>query len=134
MGEHRARALVTSHARAPHYMPTSPNLHLRGFRKRSGLTQADVARLMGRLSPSPISRLENGEQMPDLRSALLLEVIFGASASQLFRGHFDMLAKKVRERALLHDDGLELQTETADIRRRRSELKAIIARIDRIFA
>jgi transcriptional regulator with XRE-family HTH domain len=115
-------------------MPTSPNLHLRGFRKRSGLTQADVARLMGRLSPSPVSRMENGEQAPDFRTALLLEVIFGATASQLFRGHFMMLAKKVRERAQLFDDGLKLQTETADIRRRRSELKAIIARIDRLVA
>ena len=115
-------------------MPTTPNLHLRGFRKRSGLTQSDVARLLGRISPSPISRLETGEQTPDLRTALLLEVVFGASASQLFRTTFQQLAKKVRDRAALLEDSLALQSDTPDTRRRRSELKAIIARIDRLVA
>lgn len=84
------------------------------------------------MSPSPISRLETGERTPDLRTALLLEVVFGATASQLFRALYQQLAKKIRERAGVLDDTLKLQSETADVRRRRSELKAIIARIDRL--
>lgn len=128
------RDFLTPHARAPHYMPTTPNLHLKGFRKRSGLTQADVARLMGRISPSPISRLENGEQRPDFRSALLLEIILGAPAHKMFRRDFETLAKKVLDQAILLDERLKLSAETPDIKRRRTELKAIVARIDRTLA
>lgn len=112
-------------------MPTGPNLHLRGFRKRSSLTQTDLARLVGMVSPSPISRLELGEHAPDLKTAFLLEAVFGASPSQLFRAIYTPLAEAVRDRAEMLDDSLSLQTDTAELRRRRSELKAIVDRITR---
>ena len=115
-------------------MPTSPNLHLRGFRKRSALTQSDVSHLLGHVSSSPISRLESGEQAPDFRSALSLELVFGAFVNQLFRDQFRQLATRVRDRAGVLGDSVALQTDSAEVRRRRSELKAIVARIDRLLS
>jgi len=115
-------------------MPTNPNLHLRGFRKRSCLTQNDLARLLGHVSASTVSRLETGEQSPDLRTAFMLEAIFDASASRILRELFAGCAKAVRDRAELLDDGLTLQPDAPDVRRRRLELDAIIARIDRLRA
>jgi DNA-binding XRE family transcriptional regulator len=113
-------------------MSTAPNVHLRGFRKRSSLTQSDLARLLGHVSGSSISRLESGGHAPDLKTAFLLEAVFGASASQLFRTTFLQIADAVRDRADLLDDSLSLQSDSADIRRRRSELKAIVARLQRL--
>jgi DNA-binding XRE family transcriptional regulator len=110
-------------------MPTGPNLHLRGYRKRSSLTQTDLARLLGHVSSSAVSRLEAGEHAPDLKTAFLLEAAFGASASQLFRMLYAPLAKAVLDRAELLNDSLSLQSETPEIRRRRNELKAIISRL-----
>src|SRR5262245_4384093 len=83
---------------ASHYMSTRPNLHLRGFRKRSGLTQLDVARLLGYVSSSPVSRLEAGEHAPDLRAAFMLETVFAAPASQIFREIFALHGRIVRDR------------------------------------
>ena len=68
-------------------MPTH-KLHnyLRAHRKRAGLTQREVAFLLGLKASGPISELEKRHRLPLLRTALALEVIFGVSAGELFPG------------------------------------------------
>lgn len=115
-------------------MPTDPDLHLRAFRKRAALSQTDLGRLLGHTSPASVCRLETGEHVPDFRTALMLEVIFEASASALFPTLFKTYAKLVRDRAEVLDDTLATLAYSEDVRHRRIKLDSIINRVDRLLA
>ena len=69
--------------------------------------------------------------MPDLKTAFLLEAVFGASASQLFHAYYLEHAALVLDRAELLQDSISLQPDSPEIRRRRNEFKAIIDRLKR---
>ncbi|WP_340151444.1 helix-turn-helix transcriptional regulator [uncultured Sneathiella sp.] len=58
--------------------------YLKAYRHRSGLTQAEVARLLGFDAPVSISRYENFQRVPHLEAALALEMLFDASVGELF--------------------------------------------------
>jgi transcriptional regulator with XRE-family HTH domain len=58
--------------------------YLKAYRQRSGLSQADVARLLGFDAPVSISRYETFQRVPHLETALALEILFDASIAQLF--------------------------------------------------
>lgn len=60
-------------------------LDLRAARKKSGLTQADCAHLLGR-SASKISALEHGKTMPTLREICTLSIVYRKSFESLFGG------------------------------------------------
>ena len=64
-----------------------PN-YLRAYRKRAGLSQADVARLLGTRSGTKVSRYERWSRQAPLRTAFAYEVIFGVSARELFAGTY----------------------------------------------
>jgi len=53
-------------------------------RKRSGLGQKTVARLLGHQTVSAISEYETGRILPNLRTALKLAVIYHTSLSELY--------------------------------------------------
>ena len=54
------------------------------LRRRAGLTQADLAFLLGARSHTTVSRLERGQQVPDGRSLVILELVFGVAPSGVF--------------------------------------------------
>lgn len=58
--------------------------HLRTHRKRSGLTQRELAKLLGYTSKSLISRHETASGIPTLDIALAYEAIFRVPVAQLF--------------------------------------------------
>src|ERR1022692_1721174 len=58
--------------------------HIRLLRRRAGLTQRDLAALLGYRSHSQISRFENGSRLPAASELLQLEVIFGVVPSGVF--------------------------------------------------
>lgn len=58
--------------------------YLKAYRQRSGLSQLELAQLLGFASVANISRYENFERVPHLEKALALEMIFDASAGELF--------------------------------------------------
>lgn len=58
--------------------------YLKAYRQRSGLSQAEVARLLGFGAPVSISRYENFQRVPHLEAALALELLFDASVGDLF--------------------------------------------------
>jgi transcriptional regulator with XRE-family HTH domain len=72
---------------------------LRSHRKRSGLTQEDVAFLIGAQSPSQVSRHENGEREPDLRAALAYHIIYDAPMRHLLPKPYRDIARHVYARA-----------------------------------
>jgi len=53
-------------------------------RKKSGLGQKSVARLLGIRSRSPISEYETGRLLPNLRTALKLSAIYAVPVNELY--------------------------------------------------
>jgi transcriptional regulator with XRE-family HTH domain len=69
--------------------------YLRAHRKKSGLSQRDVGRLLGFKHPGPISRHERAMTAPSLATALAYELIFHTSVAALFAGTRDAIARDV---------------------------------------
>ena len=78
-------------SKLPHY--------LRSERRRAGLSQKDVAALLGLHSVSQISRYEQFRRSPPLKVVLTYEVIFGKPVSRIFEGTFVEVQKTVVQRA-----------------------------------
>jgi transcriptional regulator with XRE-family HTH domain len=84
--------------------------YLRTHRKRGGLTQDEMAFLLGCQSGTKISRFERLARRPNLRTALACQVVFGVPAHKLFPGLFAEVEKTVIERARLLSGQLEVQS------------------------
>ncbi len=75
-----------------------PN-YLKMFRRRSHLSQRDVAALLGGMSGSKIARHETGRRLPTLETALAYAVIFNADVRELFAGLYEDQMDLVRVQA-----------------------------------
>lgn len=75
-----------------------PN-YLRAHRKRLGLSQAEVAFLLGAEGGAKMCRYEKFSRIPTLETALACEVIFKKPASELFAGLYQQVGRKVSKRA-----------------------------------
>lgn len=62
--------------------PNTPAL--RHLRRSAGLTQDDVARILGVGGRSYIAMLESGDRIPHVRDAVLLSMLFGTKEPELF--------------------------------------------------
>ena len=60
--------------------------YLRKYRRRAGLTQDELAFLLGCKSGAKVSRYERFARTPNLQTALAYEVVFGAPARELLAG------------------------------------------------
>jgi transcriptional regulator with XRE-family HTH domain len=81
-------------------MPSSPlPNYLLSNRKRSALSQEDVAFLLGTRSGSKVSRHERYVREPSLKTALAYEAIYQRSASELFSGLYGEVEREVAARA-----------------------------------
>jgi transcriptional regulator with XRE-family HTH domain len=72
--------------------------YLRTYRKRSGLSQREVAFVLGCTSEAKVSRYEHGERLPSLESLFALEVIYGIPARELYAGVFDRIQRHTLKR------------------------------------
>ena len=77
--------------RLPHY--------LRLHRKKVGLSQDDVASLLGARSGTKVSRYERFARTPTLETALACEVIFGVPVAEIFAGLIERAERAVILRA-----------------------------------
>ena len=75
--------------------------YLRTYRKRAGLTQKELAFLLGCQSGAKVSRYENVQRLPNLNTVFAYEVIFNIPANQLFAGIYENAKEKVEQRAIL---------------------------------
>jgi transcriptional regulator with XRE-family HTH domain len=103
--------------------------YLRTHRKRGGLTQDEMAFLLGYQSGTKISRFERLARHPNLETALACQVVFGISAHKLFPGVFAEVEKTVTERARQLSERLQGKrgSNRSGLRHKRATLSAIAA-------
>jgi transcriptional regulator with XRE-family HTH domain len=71
---------------------------LRPLRRRFGLTQRELAFLIGAKSGTAISRIERLKRVPSLVGARALALVFGTRALELFPGLFSDVHEALRAR------------------------------------
>ena len=79
-------------------MAKLPN-YLRAHRKRLGLSQQEVAFLLGTRCSARANRHELSARIPNLTTAVAYEVIFETPVRELFAGLFQKIQKDVIARA-----------------------------------
>lgn len=80
-----------------------PN-YLVAERKRLGLSQEEVAFMLGKKGGEQVSRHERFSLVPTLETALGYEAIYKKPVSELFSGLFDTAKENVADRAELLDE------------------------------
>jgi len=108
-------------------MSQTPQNYLRSYRRRSGLSQAEMAFLLGCRSKAKVSRYEQHARRPSLESVFIYEVVFGAHAQELFRGVFEKVEKETRKRAQMLAERLRQAKPDDTIARKLSILDAIVS-------
>lgn len=71
---------------------------LRALRKKSGLSQSEIAYVVGYRSEIPVVRHERPQAIPRLLTALAYEVVFQVPISAQFRGLFTSVEAGIEER------------------------------------
>ena len=102
--------------------------YLRTFRRRSGLTQAEVAFLLAADSGAKVSRYERLSRRPNFRTALGLQVVFGIPADELLPGISAEVERKILARAHLLLRRLERHGDSARTKRKLRFLWSVAAR------
>ena len=103
-----------------------PN-YLRVYRKRLGLSQNEVAFLLGWRNASQPSRYEHFSRVPALRTALALAVIFQVSVCELFSGEYQKVENAVRRQAQRLESRLTTETPGQLTARKLALLKSVIS-------
>ena len=92
-------------------MLKSNAMPLRTLRMRSGLSQREVAGILGFLTDVPVSRHECSVSIPDLRTALAYEIIFQVPISDQFPDLFRSIEPIIE--VLISELEAKLQQSTA---------------------
>jgi|HubBroStandDraft_6_1064221.scaffolds.fasta_scaffold494104_2 transcriptional regulator with XRE-family HTH domain len=91
-------ALVREDPLATHYMsPLLPN-YLRTLRMQSGLTQPELAALLG-VTESALSKFETQALAPTKNLVVGIEVIFGKNAREVFPALYALTERHIMRRA-----------------------------------
>jgi transcriptional regulator with XRE-family HTH domain len=80
-------------ARLPNYLKT--------YRRRAGLSQDEVAFLLGCQSGAKVSRYERLARQPSLETALAYEAVLGIPVRELFAGVYEKVEGEINKRARL---------------------------------
>jgi transcriptional regulator with XRE-family HTH domain len=72
--------------------------YLHTLRKQRGLSQSDLAALLG-ISVSALSRIERRTRRPTAELMVATEMIFGERAEKMFPGFYREIEREVAERA-----------------------------------
>jgi transcriptional regulator with XRE-family HTH domain len=71
---------------------------LRLYRRKRGLSQKDIARLLGYQSTTAISSYERGTKAPQLTNLLRLEIIYRIPVAFLFWDHYRELRNEIHRK------------------------------------
>jgi transcriptional regulator with XRE-family HTH domain len=74
--------------------------YLRSYRKESGLSQQEVAFLLGCDDGTLVSRYEKRRRLPPIETALACEEIFGVPLAELFAGMRQSVGKDIAKRRM----------------------------------
>jgi len=97
--------------------------YLKACRKKTGLTQREVAFLLGWKTGEQFSRYEKRHRLPPLQTALACEVVFGIPVSELFAGVSESVKRDIAAR--IDTLGAELERESGGGRRTRLALRKL---------
>jgi len=100
--------------------------YLRTERLRSGLTQQELAELLG-ISRSAIAKLENA-RAPSVRIALAVGIVFGLRPHAIFPAYYDTLLDVLLLRAFAIENRLVGKSDPVS-ERKRAHLNNLINRI-----
>src|SRR5688572_22774594 len=75
--------------------------YLRKYRKRSYLSQDEMAFLLGCKSGSKVSRYENFSRLPTPKTIFAYEIICGALGREIFAGVYEAVERSIIKRAHL---------------------------------
>jgi transcriptional regulator with XRE-family HTH domain len=93
--------------------------YIRMLRRQRGLSQDELASLLGWKSGSAVSRLERGRRKPSLETLLALEAIFGVPIREFYAGRFQKVETAVKERVELfisaHEENFSLRKGLRDL-------------------
>ena len=81
--------------------------YLRTHRKKTGLSQRDLGRILGYQDEVPVSRHERLHRLPSLMTALGYEIVFQVPISELFAGLRDAIEQDIEERLSELERGLQ---------------------------
>jgi transcriptional regulator with XRE-family HTH domain len=104
--------------------------YLRTHRKRSGLSQDEVAFLTGAESGATVCRHEKGRRTLWLADAFAYEALFGEPASVLFPGEYEKSRALIEERAIFLLGKLTRSGDTSSAtRHKRFFLEKLVQRV-----
>jgi transcriptional regulator with XRE-family HTH domain len=109
-----------------------PN-YLRTHRKRAGLSQEEIAFLLGIGTGAQISRYERFMRKPTLAVVLALEIVFELPAGEIFSGVRQEIEGQIARRAVLlkervTDRGKQLSTTKMELLERIAALETVLIR------
>lgn len=97
---------------------TGPLCYLRTHRRKWGLSQKDLARLIGTIGCAQLSRYENSKRAPRIEVALACQVIFGVIPSIMFLDTYASVEEEVMRNMARMDEALENTTSLTGLRKR----------------
>lgn len=100
--------------------------HIRHYRKKSGLSQQELGRILGYLNEGAVSRHEQSKTMPPLLTAIAYEAVFRIPITELFPGLQVSVEQAVRQRII----ELELELQKKLSKTKRSRLAQKLAWLD----
>ena len=104
---------------------TSLPCPLRTYRRTWGLTQQELADLLGVESRTQVSRLEHGKRVPCLEIALASATLFGVSLGDLFPQVAVEVEKNLREKISRLQEGFPQTTDPEGLRKRELFARAL---------
>lgn len=110
-------------------MPHKLHNYLRTHRKRSGLSQAEVALLLGTAYRARVSRHELLTRHPEVAAVFAYEIIFRVPARELFAGAYERVERVTVERAVALAERLASRDPSKVLSRKLATLRAITARL-----
>lgn len=116
MVEHARRHSLT--LRAANFMKQRMVCYLRTHRRLWGLTQKELASLLGLTSGSQVSRLEKCKRAPTLKAAIACQVIFGIPPAALFPRLYAEVEEQVMTRIYRFYQGIEHPSTSAEQRKK----------------
>ena len=90
--------------------------YVRMQRLRAGLSQSELAFLLGCHSSSKVSRYEQLKRDPSFETALACQAIFRAPVVELFPGTYTLVERQVKRRAAVLAERLEGNSEKDRLR------------------
>ena len=92
-------------------MNNAIEIYLRTYRKRGGLTQSEVAFLLGLKSGQTVSRYERLDRRPSLETVFAFQVLFDVMPHELYPGLYQKVENLTRQRIQALIDQLEKELE-----------------------